>query len=86
MQFRPEQEIVPLAEGDAQSPQRVLDPRPLGDTPAVSGEASQMVQERVRGGALAAIGFDHKEGDVIAARPALLHTPYRNGLASSSSM
>ena len=29
MQIRPEQEVVPLAEGDAQSPQRTLDPRPL---------------------------------------------------------
>ena len=33
MQIRPEQKVVPLAEGDAQSPQRTLDPRPLTDTP-----------------------------------------------------
>ena len=34
MQIRPEQEVVPLAEGDAQSPQRTIDSRPLTDTPA----------------------------------------------------
>ena len=51
--------VVPLAEGDAQSPQRALDPRPLGDVPTVSGEAPQKVQERMRGRALVAIRLDH---------------------------
>ena len=31
------QEVVPLAEGDAQSPRRDLDPHPLGDAPAPEG-------------------------------------------------
>ena len=35
MQIRSEQEVVPLAKGDAQ---RTLDPRPLTDTPAIGGE------------------------------------------------
>ena len=49
MQILPEQEVVPFAEGDAQSPQRALDPCPLGNAPAVSGEASQKVQECICG-------------------------------------
>ena len=49
MQIRSEQEVVPLAEGDAQSPQRTLDPRPLTDTPAIGGKAPKKVQERVCG-------------------------------------
>ena len=49
MQIRPEQKGVLLAEGDAQSPQRTLDPRHLTDTPAISGEAPKKVQERVCG-------------------------------------
>ena len=49
MYIRPEHEVVPLTEGDAQSPQRTLDPRPLTDTPAVGGEAPKKVQERVCG-------------------------------------
>ena len=56
-----------LAEGDAQSPQCTLNPRPLGDEPAVSGKAPQKVQECMRGGALATIGFDDEGGEVIAA-------------------
>ena len=44
MQISPEWEVVPLAEGDAQSPQRALDPRPLGDALAVSGDARQRVR------------------------------------------
>ena len=47
MQVRPEQKVVPLAEGDAQSPQRVPDPRRLTDSPAISGEVPKKVQERV---------------------------------------
>ena len=48
-QIRSEQEVVPLAEGDAQSPQRTLDPRPLTDTSAIGGKAPKKVQERVCG-------------------------------------
>ena len=48
VQIRSEQEVVPLAEGDAQSPQH-LDPRPLTDTPAIGGKAPKKVQERVCG-------------------------------------
>ena len=44
-----EQQIIPLAEGDAQSPQHALDPRPRGDAPAFSGEAPQKFQERMPG-------------------------------------
>ena len=47
MQIRPEQKVGSLAEGDAQSPQRALDPRPLTDTPAIRSEAPKKVQERV---------------------------------------
>ena len=60
MQIGSEQEVVPLAEGDARSPQRALDPRPLGDAPAVIREAPKKVQECMRGGELATIGFDHE--------------------------
>ena len=49
MQLPPEQVVVPLAEGDAQSPQRTLDPRPLTDTLAIGGKAPKKVQERVCG-------------------------------------
>ena len=59
MQIGPEQEVVPLAEGDAQSLQRALNPHPVSDVPTVSGEAPQKVQECMRGGALATRGFDH---------------------------
>ena len=66
MQIGPEQKVIPLAEGDAQLPQRALDPRPLGNAPADSwrftGKVSQTVQECMRGGALATIGFDHEGG------------------------
>ena len=55
MQIGPEQEVVPLAAGDAQLPQRALDPRPLRNAPAVSGKAPQKVQESMLGGALATI-------------------------------
>ena len=56
MQIGPEQEAVPLAEGDAQSPQRALDdPHPLGDAPAVGGEAPQKNKNCMLGGALATI-------------------------------
>ena len=34
MQIGPEQEVIPLAEGDAQSLQRALDSRPPGNAPA----------------------------------------------------
>ena len=47
MQIRREQKVVPLVEGDAQSPQRTLHPRPLTDMPAVGGEAPKKVQERM---------------------------------------
>ena len=49
MQIPPKQKVVPLAEGDAQSPQHTLDPRPRTDTPAIGGEAPKKVQERVCG-------------------------------------
>ena len=49
MQILPEQEVVALAEGNAQSPQRTLVPRPLTDTPAIGGKAPKKVQERVCG-------------------------------------
>ena len=39
MKINPEQGGGPLAEGDAQSPQRTLDPCSLGDTPTVGGQA-----------------------------------------------
>ena len=48
VQIGPEQEVAPLAEGDNQFPQCALNPRPLGDAPAVSSEALQKVQERTR--------------------------------------
>ena len=66
VQIGPEQEVAPLAVGDAQSPQRALDPRPLGDAPAVSGGVPQKLQKRMRGGALAARGLDREGGEVIA--------------------
>ena len=67
MQIRPEQEVVPLAEVDAQSPQRTLDPRTLTDTPAIGGKALKKVEERVCGGALPAIRLDHEGREVVAA-------------------
>ena len=67
MQISPEQEVFPLAEGNAQSPQRPLDSCPLGDAPAVGGLAPQKVQERTRRGALAAVRLDHQGCEVIPA-------------------
>ena len=40
MQIHPEQEVVTLAEGDAQSPQRTFDPRPHTDRRQVAQEGS----------------------------------------------
>ena len=45
MQIGPEQKIVPLAEGNAQSPQHGLDlDAPFGATPAARGKTPQKVQ------------------------------------------
>ena len=59
VQVGPEHEVVPLAEGDAQPPQRALDPRPLGDMPAVSSEAPQKEKEGLAAHAWRCIG-DHR--------------------------
>ena len=48
MQILSDEKVVPLAGGDAQSPQDAFDPCPVGDEPAVSGKAPQKVRERKR--------------------------------------
>ena len=67
IQFGPEQEIVLLAESDAQS-QRALHPCPLGDSPAVSGQAPPKVQQRMRRRSLGAVSLDYEGREVIPAR------------------
>ena len=69
MEVGAEHKITLLAQRNAQATQGAIDPGTLGDTAAVRGEVPQLVEQRVGGSALAAIGVHHEGGKVVPARP-----------------
>ena len=68
MQVGPENEVIPLAKSDAEAAQCSLNPGTLSDPAGVGSQVAQLIEERMGGFALPAIGLRHQGGKVVAPR------------------